>query len=429
MNPGTLALLGACALMASLHTHAADYSFDLSEIEAKPYEWSGFVEAKAEHFKLRPDAALYPLTISGGQARRTLDRATASFEWAGKYKHDTLTAYARASGAAARDTLAASSTGSLLEGGLRISPSEGLSFDLGKQMQRWGKGYAWNPVAFFERPKDPNDPAASREGFVMASADWVRSLPGTVAAAGFTPVLLPVSEHVNGDYGPVADVNAGARLYLLVADTDIDLLWAAKGSRPQRLGFDFSRNLGANLEVHGEWARAIGASRQVLQADGSVAAERGNADSWLLGGRYITESEVTWIAELYRNGTGFDDTQLASFYQLLGLAFGPAGTAAARAQAATLAQAGYARASAGRRYAYVRVSAKDPFDWLYFTPALTAVVNLDDHSAQITPELLYTGWQNVELRARAVWLRGAALSEFGAKAAARRFELSARLYF
>ena len=429
MNPGTLALLGACALVASMHTHAADYGFDLSEIETKPYEWSGFVEAKAEHFDLRPNAALYPLTFDGGQPRRTLDRATATFELAGKYKRDTLTAYARASGVAARDAFATSSNGSLLEGGLRISPSEGLSFDLGKQVQRWGKGYAWNPVAFFEKPKDPNDPAASREGFVMASADWVRSFPGAVAAVGFTPVLLPVSEHVNGDYGTVAHVNAGARLYLLVADTDIDLLWAAKGTRPQRLGFDFSRNLGANLEVHGEWARAISASRQMLQADGSVAAERRNTDTWLLGGRYITESEVTWIAELYRNGTGFDDTQLASFYQLLGQAFGPTGSTAARDPAATLAQSGYARASAGQRYAYVRVSAKDPFDWLYFTPALTAIVSLDDRSAQITPELMYTGLQNVEVRARAVWLRGAALSEFGAKAAARRFELSARLYF
>ncbi len=212
---------------------AADYSFDLSEVAPKPYELTGFVEAKAEHFALRPAAALYPITFSGLLPRETLDRATTSFELAGKFKHDTLTAYARVSGNASHDAFNTNSTGTVLEGGLRVSPSEGLIVDMGKQVQRWGKGYAWNPVAFFERPKDPNDPAASREGFVMASADWVKSLSGTVAAIGLTPVLLPVSSDMNSDYGTAGKDNVGARLYMLVADTDIDLLWAAEGSRPQ----------------------------------------------------------------------------------------------------------------------------------------------------------------------------------------------------
>lgn len=312
---------------------------------------------------------------------------------------------------------------------MRASPAEGLSFDLGKQVQRWGKGYAWNPVAFFERPKDPNDPALSREGFVMASADWVRSLPGMVAAVGFTPVLLPVATDLNGDYGASRHSNLGAKLYLLVADTDIDLLWAADGSRPQRLGFDFSRNFGTQLEVHGEWARAMDATRREIGAGGSLTTRRADTDSWLLGARYLTENEVTWIAELYRNGSGYDEAQLASFYALLDGAFGPGGTPALQSQALSLAQSGYARNNPGRRYAYLRVSAKDPFDWLYFTPALTAIAKLDDGSFQVTPELLYAGRQNVELRARAIVLKGGSGTEFGEKAAARRIELTLRLYF
>ena len=430
LGRGLGAALLAVALGASPSmTRAADYNFDLAEIEAKPYEVSGFVEVKAEHFRLHPGASLFPLTFSSQAARETLDRGTASFELAGKFKRDVLIAYARASGSAARDAYAANSTGTLLEGGLRISPAEGLSFDLGKQVQRWGKGYAWSPVAFFERPKDANDPQTSREGFVMASADWVRSRPGPLAAVGFTPLLLPVSSDLNRDYGATGHVNAGAKLYLLYEDTDIDLLWAAKGSRPQRVGIDFSRNLGTQLEVHGEWARAIGATRRVLGSDGLPSSERANLDSWLLGARYITEGEVTWLAELYRNGAGFDAAQLQVFYRQLDRAFGPAGSAAMQAQAVSLAQSGYGRTNPGQRYAYLRLSAKDPFDWLYFNPALTAIANLDDRSWQLTPELVYTGWQNVELRTRAVLLHGAALSEFGEKAAARRLEVSLRVYF
>lgn len=417
-------------LLAGGAAQAADYSFDLAEIETKPYEISGFVEAKAEHFRLRPDAALFPLSYAGRIPRGTLERGTADFELAGKAMQGMTTAYARASGNASRDAYQATQTGMMMEAGLRLSPSEGMVFDLGKQVQRWGKGYAWNPVAFVERSKDPNDPTASRAGYVMASADFVKSLAGgPVAAVGFTPVLLPVTSDLNTSYGAAHHANPGAKLYLLVADTDIDLLWAAEGTRPQRVGLDFSRNLGTQWEVHGEWARAIGATRRVLQTDGSLATTRGNVDSALLGARYITDNEVTWVAELYRNGAGYDAAELARYYGALQAAYGPSGTAAAQAQAVSLASSGYGRANPGRRYAYLRVSTKDPFDWLYFNPALTAIANLDDHSWQLTPELLYTGWQDVELRARAVLLYGGPLAEFGAKAAERRLELRLRLYF
>lgn len=416
------------ALGVTAAAGAAEYRFDLAEIEARPYELSGFVEAKAEHFRLRSAAALFPLSFAGETPRRRLDRGTAGAELAGKFKQGVFTAYGRLAGSAAADAYRSGSTTSVLEAGLRASPAEGLSFDVGKQVQRWGKGYAWNPVGFFERPKDPNDPQLAREGFVMASADWVKSLTGPLAAVGLTPVLLPVSSRVNRDYGTGSHGNFGAKLYLLVADTDIDLLWAAAGSRPRRIGFDFSRNLGPQLEVHGEWARtSAGAGR--APGSGAAPSRSGRSESWLLGARYLTDNEVTWIAELYRNGAGFDEAQLAAFYGLLDAAFGAGGTAAQQAQALALAQAGYARNNPGRRYAYLRVSAKDPFEQLYFTPALTAIVNLDDRSFQLTPELLYTGWQNVELRARAIGLAGRDGSEFGEKPAARRLELSLKLFF
>ncbi|MCF8160499.1 MAG: class II aldolase/adducin family protein [Polaromonas sp.] len=48
---------------------------------------------------------------------------------------------------------------------------------------------------------------------------------------------------------------------------------------------------------------------------------------------------------------------------------------------------------------------------------------------QITPELLYTGWENVELRVRGALLHGGKFSEFGEKATARRLDLSVRLCF
>ena len=75
------------------------------------------------------------------------------------------------------------------------------------------------------------------------------------------------------------------------------------------------------------------------------------------------------------------------------------------------------------------MSQKEPFDILYFTPALTAIVNFADRSYSVTPEMLYTGYTNVELRLRFFYLKGREQSDFGEKQNARRLELRARFYF
>ena len=82
-----------------------------------------------------------------------------------------------------------------------------------------------------------------------------------------------------------------------------------------------------------------------------------------------------------------------------------------------------------RRYAYLRVSQKDPFDILYFTPAITSIVNVSDGSFSFVPELLYTGITNVELRFRFFLLHGRDRTDLGERQNARRLELRARLYF
>ena len=52
---------------------------------------------------------------------------------------------------------------------------------------------------------------------------------------------------------------------------------------------------------------------------------------------------------------------------------------------------GYNRPNVGRHYAYLRVSEKEPFDILDFTPAFTAIVNTDDLSWSLIPEAIYAG--------------------------------------
>jgi len=82
-----------------------------------------------------------------------------------------------------------------------------------------------------------------------------------------------------------------------------------------------------------------------------------------------------------------------------------------------------------RDYLYLRISQKEPFDILYFTPSLTGIYNINDKSFSIGPELLYTGVKNLELRLRTNFLIGGSRTEYGEKRNDSLIELRVRRYF
>ena len=169
-----LSLLTLLALSPAIW--AEEFSFDASEFEKKTFEFSGYFEQKLEGLNLRGDSAAFRLAFPDEAPRSNLLRSTSTLETSGKLNLDPFVADVRVQASHARDALEHSSTTpKVMEGGLRWSAGPGLTFDVGKRVQRWGKGYAWNPVGFVERPKDPTDPQASREGFTMASGEWTKS--------------------------------------------------------------------------------------------------------------------------------------------------------------------------------------------------------------------------------------------------------------
>lgn len=427
MRPALVVLV--LALSAS-GARAQEFTFDDTEFQKKTFEFGGYAEAKVETLRLRPDTSAYRLAYPEDPGKRSLDRFTGTLELTGKWNAGHWVTDFRVQANHAVDALQSSSdTGTLMEGGIRWSPSDSFWLDLGKRSVRWGKGYAWNPVGFIERTKDATDTQASREGYDMASSEWVKSLEGPLATVSLTAALLPSTSDINADFGETDHVNPALKLYGLFFNTDIDVYWLGKGSRPGKLGVDFSRNLGSSFEIHGEWALTKKAPRNVVDADGRVSKTIGNAQSALLGVRYITSSDITWIAEYYRNGSGYTEEQLRDYYQVADAAIAPSANPQLFSRFSALAQSGYAKANPGRDYLYLRASANEPFEWLYTTTALSSIVNLGDRSFQVTPEISYTGFKNTELRARVQLIFGDRGSEFGEKMTERRVEVYARFYF
>jgi hypothetical protein len=410
---------------------AETYDFKIDEFESKPFEWSGYAEVKYEHLNLDKESAFYGLNFYN-DPRDTLNRSTGTMQLELGYKKGLAAFNTVLNARAAVDDLGGSDRADVFEAKLSLKPTPSVTVDLGKKVFKWGKGYAWNPVGFINRPKDPNNPEDSLEGYLGVGIDLIKSFSGPLQTLALTAVLLPVWTDVNGDFGKKDHVNFAAKLYLLYRDTDIDLMAFVGDSRSTRFGIDFSRNLATNFEIHAEYAYLTDLEQKYLTEAGLVATRRRSVSQYLLGLRYLTKNDITTIFEYYHNGAGFTKSELDRFYELVDDAnqqFITTGSDNFFQSARTISRMGYSAPQAGRNYLYLKISQKEPFDILYFTPGIIGIFNIDDASYSLSPEMLYTGFTNWEIRVRYTYLGGSRFTEFKEKQNQHKAELRVRFFF
>lgn len=408
------------------------YTFDPAETEKKPYHFGGYVEFKPLLFGLDREAAFYKLRFYNKPQGQALPEWNGRVQLEGAYEKSIYRIYARTNTDLKESYAGASERTVIHEAYGSIKPSSSLKVEMGKKTMRWGKGYAWSPVAFVDRPKDPDDPELALEGYIVATADYIKSFEGPLKTFSFTPVLLPVYENLNDGFGNRNRWNVAGRFYFLLYDTDIDLLFLTGGSRSDRYGFDFSRNLSTNFEVHGEFAYIRNQQKNLLDAAGKSRFVEADAKSTLVGIRYLTTFDLTTIVEYYHNDAGFSGDDIKNYYAFIDRGYelyNATGNASALVNAQTMAEGAYGRSNSMRDYLYVRISQKEPFDILYFAPSLTWMMNLEDRSYSLTPELLYTGITNLDLRFRTTFIVGARNTEFGEKQNDYRVEFRIGYYF
>ncbi|SHJ66264.1 hypothetical protein SAMN02745165_02870 [Malonomonas rubra DSM 5091] len=424
-------LLVCCSLLQSAPGLAEDYSFDLDEFEKKSFTWGGYAELKGEHNGLNRHGAFGLLGLYD-TPRSDLDRLTSTIQLNGNLNKAMVDFNWQLQAFTQQDQLESDKELNVFSAYASIKPSPSVTIEVGKKTFKWGKGYAWSPVGFIDRPKDPNNPEEALEGYIGAGVDLIKSYPGTLQTLAFTGVLLPVWEDVNDDFGEKNNINFAAKLYLLYRDTDIDFIFFTGDSRSTRFGVDISKNLATNFEIHAELAHIPGQKIKRLNNLGSLSTYEESVTSYLLGLRYLTENDITTILEYYHNDAGYSENQMDQFYQLVSDAhssFSGTGDDSLLRQAARVSKSGYARPQAGRNYLYLRVTQKEPFDLLYFTPGVTAILNLDDSSYSLSPEAVYTGFTNWEMRLRYSRLDGGRFTEYGEKVNEDKLELRIRYYF
>ena len=159
-----------------------EYQFDLSEIEKeiekKPYSIGGFLEFRPVLFGLDRDSAFYNIRFPEQEQESTQEQFNFGLRLGGSYHKGMASLYFMTDSLLRYDYRGWDGDTVLLEGYLSLKPEPSLTLNAGKEVLQWGKGYAFNPVAFVARPKDPDDPTEPIEGYFVVTADLIKSFEG-----------------------------------------------------------------------------------------------------------------------------------------------------------------------------------------------------------------------------------------------------------
>lgn len=421
---GLILLLGTAA--------GAQESPEIPAVQHTPYSAGGFLEIRPTAIWFDSNAALFRLRSLSTAADAQTIQLGSRVQFDAGYRRGWFSAQTRSVVDATYASGGWTGDATAYEAYISLKPSPSLTVDAGKKTLKWGKAYLWNPAAFLDRAKSPEDPTLALEGFSVVSADYIRTFAGPLQVMSLTPVLIPAFGELNNAFGERGHLNVAGKLYLLLYNTDIDVMFLAGGSRPARFGFDFSRNVRSNLEIHGEWARVPHGVVPLLTTNGTLVSRERSATSFVLGARYLTDTNTTFTVDYFHNGSGYRTAEMETYFDLIDGAYASL-IAGADDRLPTLADragaAGYGRLNPMRNYVYGRINQPDALGVLYFSVGASAIVNVDDGSYSLLPELQYRPIENLELRWIASIQRGGSRTEFGEKQADLRLELRARYYF
>ena len=347
------------------------YAFDVEEFTKKTWEWNGEISIVSTDKSFNKSSAAYAVKFPNQDESKSQDlglkmgiNSRWDWDWSRLYiSGEIYSTYSTISEFNDQDQF-------LNEGYWQLSNFGHHSFEIGKRLLRWGKGYAFNPVAILERPKNPDDPESNREGLWMVQGVLIPKAFYGVDSYSVALVFLPVRNNINSDYRSALEIENiwGLRLYALIGTTDLDFYynqWTEKGETD--LGVDFSSNLTTNFEVHGEYLNKKTEEETSYQA--------------LLGLRYLTSNEITWIIEGYHDSSGMRYEESSSLYKR--------SQNTTTSQATTIIGQLQKNKTINQNYSYIKASIKEPFNWLYLTPSLILLSNLDDSSHNITSQFNY----------------------------------------
>ena len=410
-----------------------DIDFEIPEVEKKPYSFSAEFKISETIKGFDEDSLLFHQKYPNGNDDDTFFQTDLNLKAEGSYRISLVKLYARLNGELYYNKDENWENDSRTEEAyVSLQPGPSTTIDAGKKVLKWGKGYAWNPVAFFSRPKNIEDPDITLEGYYVVSGDLIKSIDSPLKTVALTPVILPVSRHINDEWGTERDTIWGGKIYFFAYDTDLDIMFLTGEEVEDRFGVDFSKNISVNFEIHGEAAIVPDYVKYITDQKGNLTKKQYDATNFLLGIRYLTSHDTTYIFEYYRNGQGYTRDEMEDYFAFTETGYQDYISSGSMSELGTGRQYGsqfYNKQTIMKDYLYLKVSQKEPFDILYFTPSVFCIYNINDKSGSITPQILYTPITNLEFELKTTFLLGEDYTEYGEKINDYKVYAAVKYYF
>ena len=341
---------------------ADDYSFNFNElekIEVKTYEYSGYIKGEQKHQILNQSSPNYST-----KNKNSMDSNYGELFFNFKYFKNKFTIETELM--ANYENIDNSENDQYTVNQLHINYkyNNNHQVNIGKKRSKWGKGYFFNPVAFIDKKKDPNNPEASREGYSQINYKYNKVYKNDLKNFSFDAVYLRTTPELNYDLYSTNSHTVALKSYFLYKDIDIDILYLYNDKYTNRYGIDFSTNIKTNFEIHGEYGKSD---------DGLY--------SYLAGIKYLTAKDLTITSEYFYQNEQLSRTQ--SFWD--------------------------------KKYFINKFSQKEPLDILYLSVYYKNSYNLSDDSHQNNLGFIYTKIKNLDIDFSVGKNFGDSSSEFGSK--------------
>ena len=404
---------------------AEDYSFDVSEFENKKFDMSGNLKINPIYLQNNSESDLFRAKYFNQNSEGYSDLLYVIPEFFLKFDNKKFKFNASGNFNLRHKDHEWELDRTLYESYLEFQTGY-FTHGFGKKTVKWGKGYIWNPVSFAGKQKDVDDVDAALEGFYMYNLEWVKAFnKGKIKNLALDLVLIPTSSDYNESYGNGASMSYLTRLYALVNNTDIDLYFFYNSDEDVKVGFDFSRNLRDNWEIHFEASHENNYRQSFMDSNGKLVNDLKSNTNLLLGTRYLTQSEITIIFEYLHNAGGLTREQMDNYYTGLKLALDSNVNVPYYKENFN----SFNKQFVSRDYLYLKMTRPQPWDLLYFTPGFYMIYNLTDHSSTSTIEMKYTGFTEYEILGKYSIFGGGDSTQYGEKTGRKKVELQIRYFF
>ena len=400
--------------------------FEVPIEEERKLEWNGNLDVKYMLFNMDQESAQYKLQFfKNPPSSSLLSQYKLEPYLNAEYRTSDLGFVLKTHASYYND---ADARFDLFEAYANFNPSFNITLQAGKRVYSWGKGYAFNPVGFVNPTKDPENPELAQAGLLSANIEYVKSFSSeALQSFSFLAVLIPTADVDGTTFGEFNNTDIALKSSFLLWDTDIDLLAYYSEIKPKRYGFDFSRNIQENIEIHGELSFDQNVEKYTIQ-NNALSYNRVDRYSYLLGLRYLDASNTTIIAEYYHNGVGFNIDEYVRYSEFLNNGADNIDPIVTQ-QTLGISQAYFKGTTLMQDYMYIKISHPEPFDWLYFTPSVYTIYNLADNGFLLSFQMSYKPVTNTEFIFWTTMFAGDTTTEYGGKQVKQRMELWMRVFF